>query len=146
MPTILKTIQHVRHLRLPFGLGDVAIGKWYVEVLGHGQIVQQVKLLKDEADKSFVEFGPILGREPMHRIGKKEELAFPRVIVHSENAEQYGFPRARRPHDGDELALGDVQIDLPQDIGEARLRLVTLFEVAEFDHLLVVFAAMRVRA
>jgi hypothetical protein len=42
--------------------------------------------------------------------------------------------RARRAHDRDEVALTNIQIDLLQDISETSLRLVTFFEVSEFDH------------
>src|SRR5437016_8811697 len=52
-------IQHVRHQGLAFRLSDVAIRKWNIEILGHGQIVEQMELLKDKTDVALVEFGTL---------------------------------------------------------------------------------------
>jgi len=70
----------------------------------------------------------------MDLVVEKHELSFPRVIVHAQHAQQRGLPCARRPHDRHELALRDIQIDLPQHIGETSFRLEALFDVSELYH------------
>ena len=61
-------------------------------------------------------------------------LAFPRMVVEAEDAQQRGLPCAARPHDRDEFALGDVEVDLAQDVSETGLGLEALFHVLEPDH------------
>ena len=52
----------------------------------------------------------------------EEIFAFPSVIVHSEDMKQRGFAGAGRSHHRDELALGDVDVDVAQDIKEFPMR------------------------
>src|SRR5262245_31227241 len=70
----VETIQYIRHVRFPFTFGNIAIGKWDFKVLGHSEIIQQMKLLKNEPDKSLVESGSILRRQPVNRVLEKVEL------------------------------------------------------------------------
>src|SRR6266704_2047407 len=58
----------------------------------------------------------------------------PRAVVEADDAEQGGFARAARTHDGDELAFGDVEVDLAQQVSESRLGLHRFFQVSEVDH------------
>src|SRR5262245_18554610 len=40
-PDNVKSIQHIGDKCLPFGLSDVAIRKWNIQILGYCEIVQQ---------------------------------------------------------------------------------------------------------
>jgi hypothetical protein len=53
--------------------------------------------------------------------------------MHPEHMEQRRFPGSRRPHDGDELAFFDVQIDASKYPGLAGTLLKILFDVAKRD-------------
>ena len=44
------------------------------------------------------------------------------------------LPRAARPHNGHEFALGYVQVYVAQHIGLAGTGLMVLFDVVHFDH------------
>ena len=94
------------------------------------QIFEQVKLLKDKTNKLLVDHRPLLGCQPVDRLSAKKILPLPGVVIQAEDAEQGGFPRSGRPHDGDELAFRDVECDLPQDVGEPRLCLMAPFNVS----------------
>jgi hypothetical protein len=52
----------------------------------------------------------------------EEIFAFPSVIVHSENVKQRRFAGAGRSHYRNELAFGDVDADVAQNIKELSVR------------------------
>src|ERR1051325_505947 len=52
-----KPIEHVSHQGLALRFLHVAIGKWYLQVLGDCKVVKQMELLEDEADVPLVEGG-----------------------------------------------------------------------------------------
>jgi hypothetical protein len=93
-----------------------------------------MELLKDESDVTLVERCPILGRKPMHWMLQEVILAFPCVVVETKNPQQGRFPSPGRPHDGDKVAVRDVEDDLTQDVCETRLGLVTFLNVSQPDH------------
>ena len=64
----LKAIQRVGHQALPLAARNVLVGKRQVDVLLHGQIVEQVIALEDHADVSLREFGTLLALHLMHRL------------------------------------------------------------------------------
>ena len=71
----------------------------------------------------------------MDRVFVEEIFAGPGVIVHPEDVEQRRFAGAGRPHDGNEVAFVDLQVDVAQDVKEFALReRVEAFEVFELDH------------
>src|SRR5258708_29532151 len=51
----VEAVESVGHHSLALAFGNVAVGERYVEVLGHGQIVEQMKLLKDKPDENLFE-------------------------------------------------------------------------------------------
>jgi len=58
-----------------FDLAIENVGKWNIEILRHGQIVEQMELLKDKTDVALVEFGPLFGVEPVN--GVVEAISLP---------------------------------------------------------------------
>src|SRR5207245_10532035 len=56
------------------------------------------------------------------------------AVEHAEHREQCGLPRPGWAHDGDELASGDVDRDLPQNEEAAVALGDGLVEVAQLDH------------
>src|SRR5690606_4436177 len=61
-------------------------------------------------------------------------LTLPAGVQHAQDAQQRGLPGAGRAHDGQELALADVQVDLPEDVRPPRLRLVVALDATQLDH------------
>jgi hypothetical protein len=61
-------------------------------------------------------------------------LARPRPIEHADDPEERGLSRARRPHDRDELALTDVEVDASEYPGARRTGVEGLLDAAERDH------------
>ena len=53
---------------MPLGFRNVAIRKRQIEILGHGEVVQEMELLEDESNITFVERRPFLRREPVNRV------------------------------------------------------------------------------
>jgi hypothetical protein len=58
----------------------------------------------------------------------------PAVIQHAHDAQQRGFSRAGRAHDGDKFALFYIHIDPAQQPHRARWALDSLFNVPELNH------------
>jgi hypothetical protein len=61
-------------------------------------------------------------------------LTLPRVIVHSQDVQQSRFAGARRPHDRNEFAGLDVEVDPPQDIVFRQALRKIFLDVAKTNH------------
>ena len=90
--------------------------------------------LKDEADVLVAQVAAFVLIQFVDRLIEEVKLAGPGAVVHSDKMQQGGLTRARRPHDGDELALLDIDVDASQDEGFADTMGVELLDVAELDH------------
>ena len=69
----------------------------------------------------------------MDRLVHEVVLAGPRAVVHAEDVQQRRLAGARRPHDRDELAFLDVDVDAAQHVGAADAVRVRLLDVAQRD-------------
>ena len=127
----LEPVEGVGHEALPFGPGHVAVRQRHVEVLGDGEVVEQVVALEDEPDVGAAERLPVLGPQAVDGLAEEVVLAGPRRVVHPQNVEQGRLAGAGRPHDGDELARGDVEGDAAQDERAADAVAEALFDVAQ---------------
>ena len=58
-------------------------------------------------------------------------LAAPVGVVHAEDVKERRLPRSRRPHDRDELAGLDVEVDAPKQKRFARAGFHGFFEILE---------------
>src|SRR5579862_1898515 len=130
----MKPVERVRYRSLALGSFDVTIGKRNIQILSHGEAVQQVILLKDESDVLLIDFGAPLLIHLVDGLAQEIKLAGPRRVEHSKNAEQSGFSRPRRPHDSDEFTFFNLGRDPPQHVVPGRARGIRLFDVAKLDH------------
>ena len=73
-------------------------------------------MLKHETDLLVPECGAFFRLQMMHSRFVQKVFALPAVIVHPENVQQRRFTCARRTHDRNKFAFGDVQIDIAQDV------------------------------
>ena len=69
----------------------------------------------------------------MHGLIEKVILAGPCAVVHADDVEQRRLSRTRRPHDGNELPLFDIEVDPAQHVRAARAVGVGLFNIAKCD-------------
>ena len=75
-------------------------------------------LLKNKTDLFVAQGGAFLRFQMMNRDTHQKIFARPGVIVHAENMQQRRFSGAGRSHDGNEIALLDLEIDVAQDVEE----------------------------
>ena len=64
----LEAIESVRHHSFALGFLDVAIGKRQVQILGDGEVIEQVILLENKADIFFVQLHAAAIIQLVHRI------------------------------------------------------------------------------
>jgi hypothetical protein len=93
----LEAVENVGHHPLPFFGGQVLVRERQVDVLGDGQVVQQVIALEDHADALAGEVGALLAIELVHRRFAEPVLALPAVVEQRENVEQRRLPAPDGP-------------------------------------------------
>src|SRR4029077_5255202 len=87
-----------------------------------------------EADVFLVQLHAVPIVELVHSVVHQVILSFPCAVEHSDDAHQRGFSRSGRAHDGDELAIGYVQIDAAQHPGFPCAGFIRLFNIGQLDH------------
>src|SRR5262245_52530961 len=93
-----------------------------------------MELLKDEADVALVQRRAFLGGQGLDGLALKAELPGPRMIVEPEDGQERRLAGPAGAHDGHEVPLLNVQLDLAQDPGLARPGLERTLEVAQLNH------------
>ena len=73
-------------------------------------------LLKHKTDLLVPECGAFFRLQMMNGRFVQKVFALPAVIVHPENVQERRFTCARRAHDRNKFAFGDIQIDIAKDI------------------------------
>ena len=106
-----------RDTLLALGGGDVHVAQRQLDVLIHVQLVDEVEALEHEADVALAELGAVLLLEVAHLLPQQLVAAFRGVVQEAEDVEQGGFAAARRPHDGDKLAVVDFERNAVQREG-----------------------------
>src|SRR5258708_6237326 len=112
---------------------NIFIRKRDFEILENGEIVDQVIALENEADVRFVQLVAFLDVEFVDRLIVEVVFAAPRAVEHADDAEQSGFSRAGRTHEGDEFALLNVQRDAAQHKKLAAASLENLLEISQLN-------------
>jgi len=130
----LEAVQGVRHHGRPLLARDVLVGQRQLQILVHRQIVQQVIALEDEADVLLVERRPMLGFERVDRLVEEVVLAAPGGVQHAQNGQQGRLAGPGGSHDGDEVALVDLEVDAAEHEGLGDPALEVLLDVAQTDH------------
>ena len=130
-----EAVERVGHQRLPLRRRQIAIAERHLQVLRDRQIVEQVVLLEDEADGAARELGALLRAQGLHLLAVQFVLAGPGLVEHAQDGQERRLARAGRAHDGDEVAVGDVEVDAPQEEELTCALLHRLLDVAQLDHL-----------
>src|SRR5207247_4945485 len=92
------------------------IGQRNIKVLVNREVIQQMILLKYEADLLFPQRGTFFRFQMMHCGFAEEIFTAPGVIVHAQNMQQRRFACARRTHDRDKISLRNLENDLAQNV------------------------------
>ena len=121
-------------MTLALAARNIFIGERQVNVLLHGEVVEQVVALKDHAHILLGELGALLALHLVHALLAEPVFALPLVIEQGEHIEQRRLARSRRTHDGDEFALTNFQINAAQDPGLSGGGFVAAFDAFELDH------------
>src|SRR6267154_4136162 len=130
----LKSIERVANYRLPVLLADVPVRKRQFKILKNSLVVEQVVALKDKANIAITKVGAFFGIERVNCDIVEMIFPAPCLIVHAQDVQQGRFTGTRRPHDRNELALLNVQIDAAQHIRLCHTVRKRLFDVAQPDH------------
>src|SRR6266436_157348 len=129
----VEAIQRVANQADAFLVRHILVGKWYFQIFKHRQIVDQVIALKHEPDVCFMQLIALLDVEFVDRFAKKVIVPSPRAVEHSHDAQQGGFPGPRWPHNRNELAGLNIQVDAAQKIEFIRTRLDDFFQVSQLN-------------
>jgi hypothetical protein len=136
----MKPVQHVADF--PFALGGphLLVEKRRLQVLVDGQVVDEMIALENKPDVVLVEFRESLLAHGVNRLVAEVIFAAGRRIEHAENIEQSRLACARRPHDGQEFTLPDIEADVAQNKGFDSPRGIVFCYVSELNHSRFLFA------
>src|ERR1700683_5292118 len=76
----LEPVEDVRHHSFALRFLDIAIGERQVEILGDGQVIEQMILLKHESDIFLVQLNPAAIIQFMNGVLKQLVLALPCAV------------------------------------------------------------------
>ena len=94
---------------------------------------QQVELLEDEADLAVAQGREPVGAQRLDALAVEAVAAGRRTVEAADEVHEGRLARARRAHDGDEVACLDVERDAAQRDDAAAVELVDAAEVACLD-------------
>ncbi len=109
-----ETIERVGHRGLAIIGLHVAVRQRHREILGDGEVVDEVILLEHEPHVLFAQGDAVLVLQFVDVVLEQAILSRPVAVEHSQHREQRGLPRPRRSHDRHEIALRDVERDPAQ--------------------------------
>ena len=101
------SLHHGRDPLLALRGADVQVAQRQLYVFIDVQLVDEVEALEHEADVALAELGALLLLQAADLLSEQLIGALGGIIQEAEDVEQRGFAAARRPHDGDELAIVD---------------------------------------
>jgi len=99
-------------------------------VLEHRHALKQVEELEDQPDVPAAQPGQVVLAVPGDLLTRHSDLPLVGGIQAGDQVQQRGFAAARRPHQSDELALTDAQVDPTQGADRRVLRLEGLAHAA----------------
>ena len=125
---------HFFHAGLHRGGRGVVDSQHQGDVLSDGQGVQQVEVLKDEAQLFPAEPGQRLGAYLGHVLAVQINVAGADGVDGGNAVEQGGLAGAGSPHDPQKLPFLHREADVPDGSGDASLAAVIFLDVVEFEY------------
>jgi len=129
----VELIKRVTHKAGAFLARNVLIGERNLEVFKDRQVVNQVVALKNKADVGLVKLIAFFYVQFVNGLFEEVELSGPCSVEHADDAQESGLSGARRPHDGDELALVDIEVDAAEKEEFVRARFDCFFEITQLN-------------
>ena len=104
-------VEHAIDALFAVGSGVIVVEQRELDVLAHSQLVDQIEALEDESDVGLARFCELGLAQTRNLLPVEIVGAAGRAIEHAHDVEQRRLATPRRPHDRDEFAVGDVEID-----------------------------------
>src|SRR3546814_3680436 len=101
--------------------------------LVRSEVRDQVEAREDEADLLVAQFAALVVRQALDVLAVERELAAGERLQQAGDVEEGGLARARRPGDGDELALLHVQVERTQRVRFDQFGAVDLGDLAHVE-------------
>src|SRR6266513_347061 len=120
---MLRAMHHADPLeRLLHALGALrprhaTVGERQLDILGDGEIADQIEGLEHEADPPVADSGSLGRRQVSHRLVLEQVAPVARRIEQTENREERRLAASRRAVDRDVLALTDLEVHVRQRVG-----------------------------
>ena len=108
-PTSLSAVAACSRRSAFFETGEL---QRQLDIFQRGQHRDQIELLEDEADVLVAPAGDLAVAERAQVLAEDADLAAGGPVHGGDQVQQRGFARARRPHERDELALVDLEVDV----------------------------------
>src|SRR5690242_18702040 len=104
-------VEHALDAALPLRRWDVVIEQSEFDILADRELVDQIEALEDEADVVLARLGKRDFGEARDLLAVEHVGPAGGAIEHSHDIQQGRLAAAGWAHDGDELALGDFEVD-----------------------------------
>ena len=91
----------------------------HAQVLDHGQLGNEIVRLEDEPDAAVADLRQLIATEARHLLAAQLIGAVGGRVEAADDVHHRGFTRAGRTHDGDELAVADLDIEAVDSADEA---------------------------
>ncbi len=127
-------LEHLAHPHAPLRSRNALVMQRQLDVLVHVEIRDQMEALKDEADVTPAQVCELIDRAIGDVLAAEHVTTARRRIDEADDVEHRRLAAARRPHDCDELAALDREIDAIERRRNLRLARVALRYVSERDH------------
>src|SRR5512139_4227941 len=99
------------------------------DVIERSELGQQVEALEHEADLAVAQGSQLIRRQSADILPVETVTAAAGAIEAAEQIHEGALARARRPHDGDEFALGDAKADPAKRLEHASAGLLVFLEI-----------------
>ena len=116
----------------PLGRLHAGIDHGQFDILGRAGAGQQVELLEHETDAAVADGGQLIARHAFHGLAGQPVVAAAGLIEAAQDVHERGLARARRAHDGDELARCNLQVHATQRVHGLPGR-IDLADIAQHD-------------
>ena len=103
-----------------------------LDVPRRGQHRQQVVQLEDEADVARAPRREPPARELVDPVAADGDRSFDRRVETAQQVEQRRLARARRPHQRQEVAFGNIEVDALQDVDPLAAAVIHLVQIRTF--------------
>src|SRR5690606_21446375 len=104
----VHAFEHFFHALFSFGRGDLQVKQRQFHIFEDGELVDQVKALKDEANRALSQLGALAFSIAGLLVVAEVVLAGGRVIEKTDNVQQCRFTASRRSHDSDKFSVLDL--------------------------------------